>query len=151
MSNTACTIQNAPEALQCELAKISEGWSAQAYIIERALAIRAAAAAGDHDEAERLAIEVEALQIADASKHGAVVDLSAPKGREIWELTAERWAEYLMQAWRRDRYFYPVENCTSDHALGAAHHAFFVQPWSGSCFITAKDIAPVSQPLKVAA
>lgn len=138
------------DALREDLAKITEGWSPKTYIIDRAVAIREAVAADDYVEAEHLAAEIERLQIADDQRL-RIEQHRAPEGREIWALSAERWAEYLIHAWKRNRFFYPAEGCASETALGEAHRVFFVKPWSGSKFIHATDIARVSEPLKTAA
>ena len=138
------------DALREDLAKVAEGWSAKTYIINRAVTIREAVAADDHVEAERLAAEIEHLQIADDERFGIKLR-PAPEGREVWALSAERWAEYLIHAWKRDRFFYPAEGCAPEHALGEAHRVFFVKPWSDSRFIHAADIARVSEPARAAA
>lgn len=136
--------------LAADLEQVQKGWSAATFIQNRRNDIRLAVEAGGHSEAERIAHEIERLQIADDERVG-LRHMPAPQGCETWALSAERWAEYLIHGWKCPRYFYPVIGSSVSQALGEAHRVFFVKPWSGSQYIHETDIMSLSDLVEIAA
>lgn len=141
--------------LRADIRQIREGWSAAQMIYTRAKAIRVCAHHGSAERAEELAHEIEELQraerIADAARRSELmrntidpVHPACPTGHEEWNLTPERWAEYLISgAYKLGRAFYPVFGATEKQALTEAHRVFFVSPSSGSKYIRLTDIYPL--------
>lgn len=103
---------------------LNKGEGAPRLIIDRAVAIRAAVAQGDTAEAERLADEIERIQEAELIRTTGAPH-SIPRDRDVWELCAERWAEYLIGAPMRTRFVYVLSGSTAVEALATARRVFF--------------------------
>jgi 1-deoxy-D-xylulose 5-phosphate reductoisomerase len=116
MPNTATTIT--PVTL--EIANLREsGFGIDRAVYQRAELIRELCAEGDHEAAEKLADEVEALQDFHYERMGITKTVCA-EGDEEWVLTAERWVETLIGAYNAARRFQMTAGATKEQALANA-------------------------------
>lgn len=129
------------------------GVDPHSLIMTRAFAIRLHAAAGEVAEAEALADQIDALQLA-YSDWVSIPRLPAPRGYETWHLTAERWAEFMVGgASRIEREFHAPIGCSAERAADSARGHFYRRrpPIFAGQHITAADVRRAEAPAALAA
>jgi len=102
------------------------GYSCASGVRKRASAIRLAVAAEDFAFAEELSCEIEALQRAEHERDTPTnPDYIDPRADyQVWKLTAERFAEYVIGAYRCGRVVRTPIGTGRDHALAEFQRIF---------------------------